>query len=483
MGKTDPRHPNDGPYDLVVAGGLVVTGDGPAAPGDVAVRGETIARVAARIGAPCGRRIDARGLVVMPGLIDPHVHLSLPTRGTISSDDPSSGTRAALYGGVTTILDFTLQQPGERLVESVERRQREFAGRAHADYAFHTNVTWFPGDFADRLPTELDELVQHGATTLKIFTCYSREGYSIGPGDLRTLLHAAGSRGMLVLVHAEDDALVAASTARLEAARRTSPADYALSRPADAEARAVAAVAAAARDAGAHVYFVHVSSAAGLEAALTGRRQALGAVHIETCPQYLALDDARFAGPDGAQYMLAPPLRTPRDREALLHALAAGQIDVVATDHCPFRRAQKDLPGAPFTRIPNGLPGVETRLPILHTLCVGPGQVTWEHLVALTATQPAQIHGLAPRKGAIRPGADADLVLFDPAATWRLEASALHMNTDFSPYENMVVRGRVRSVILRGHVVIDEGELRGEPSGQFLERRPRQQTGTGDRRP
>jgi len=491
MEETGAQHPTgDGPCDLIVAGGLVVTGDGPAAPGDVAVRGETIAQVAARIDAPCRRRIDARGLVVMPGLIDPHVHLSLPMKGTLSSDDPSSGTLAALCGGVTTIIDFTLPRPGERLVESVERRQRDFAGRAHCDYALHANVTWFPEDFADRLPAELDELVDRGVTTLKVFTCYSREGYNIHPDELHALLRAAAARGLLVLAHAEDEALVNEATARLEAAGRTAPADYPLSRPAEAEARAIAAVATAARESRAPVYFVHVSSAAGLEAAVAGRRATLarwqpsGAVwpgdlnpvSIETCPQYLMLDDSRFTGPDGAQYLLAPPLRSARDRKALLAAVAAGDIDVVATDHCPFRRAQKDLPGAPFTCIPNGLPGVETRLPLLHTLGVVPGVLSLERLVELTATQPARIHGLAPRKGALRPGADADLVLFDPNAEWRLAAGGLHMNTDFSPYEGTVVRGRVRTVILRGRVVVEDLELRGGPEGRFLERRPRHPT-------
>ncbi len=462
----------ESPYDLIVAGGLVVTGEGPAAPGDVAVRGETIARVAARIDAPCRRRIDAHGLVVMPGLVDPHVHLSLPMKGTVSSDDPESGTRAALFGGVTTIVDFTLQRPGERLAESLERRQREFAGRAHTDHAFHANVTSFPDDFAQRLPRELDELVRRGATTLKAFTCYSHEGYDISPANLKTLLRAAAARGLLVLVHAEDDALVAESTARLEATGHTSPAHYPLSRPAEAEARAIAAVGTAAREEGAPVYFVHVSSAAGLQAALAERRQARAPVFIETCPQYLVLEHSRFAGPDGAQYLLAPPLRTTRDREALLAALIAGDIDVVATDHCPFRRAQKDLPGTPFTRIPCGLPGIETRLALLHTLCVASGLMRLEHLVALTATQPARIHGLASRKGALRPGADADVVLLDPDAQWLVEAGALHMGTDFSPYAGSRVRGRVRSVLLRGQVVIEDGELRGGPEGRFLNRRP-----------
>ncbi len=522
MPETDARRPaDDDPYDLIIAGGLVVTGERPAAPGDVAVRGESIARVAARIEAPCRRRIDARGLVVMPGLIDPHVHLSLPMKGTVSSDDPSSGTLAALYGGVTTIIDFTLPRPGERLWESLERRQGEFAGRAHTDYAFHANVTWFPDDFAERLPEELDELVARGVTTLKVFTCYSREGYLIHRDDLRALLRAASTRGLLVLVHAEDDALVEASTARLESAGRAAPADYPLSRPAEAEARAIAAVAAAARAEGAPVYFVHVSSAAGLEAALSGhladlaeprlapagsqldlaeprrppagRQPSRSPVYVETCPHYLALDETRFAGSQGAQYLVAPPLRAAGDREALLRALAGGHIDVVATDHCPFRRAQKNMSGAPFTLIPNGLPGVETRLPLLHTLAVVPGRLTLERLVALAATQPAAIHGLAPRKGAIRPGADADLTLFDPAVEWRLAASALHMNTDFSPYEETIVRGRVRSVLLRGRMVIEEDEWRGaldgagepgrsvapgapgvpgEPSGRFVARRP-----------
>ena len=460
-------------YDLIITGGRLI-GYEPGSPRDsreptqeIAIRDGRIARVAPRIEAPAKRRIDARGLCVLPGLIDPHVHLSLSMKGTISSDDVDSGTAAAIYGGVTTVIDFTLQHPGESLAESLCARMRAFDGKAHTDYALHVCVTDFPADIG----AALDEVVALGGTSFKVFTCYSREGMAIGQENLQTLLRETGARGLLVLLHAEDDAILQAETERLWNAGETGPAGHPVSRPPAAEARAIADSIAAARAADAPVYFVHVSTAQGLQA-ITAARQGPGMpIYAETCPQYLLLDDSAYLGLDAAQFMVAPPLRPAENKAALLDAVVQGDVDVVATDHCPFRRAQKEVPGAAFTEIPNGLPGIETRLPLVHTATRD--RLSLDEIVALLSRTPARIMGLYPQKGVIRRGSDADLVLFDPDARWELRALDLHMKTDFSPYEGFPVQGRVETVLLRGNLVLEDGKLRGRRRGEYLQRTPR----------
>jgi dihydropyrimidinase len=459
-------------YDLIVSGGRVVREDG-VFPCDVAVREERIAEVAPRIAGPMRRRIDAAGLLVLPGLIDPHVHLGLQAKGTVSSDDVGSGTLAALHGGVTTIIDFTVQRPGQKPVESLRDRLAEFAGRAACDYALHVNLTRFPEGFEDSAEADLREVADRGATSVKVFTAYAKEEMRIDPDRLRTVLRAARRIGLQVLVHAEDDGIVSLAQRRLLERGETGVERFADSRPAEAEARAIAETIGTAGKADAAVYFVHVSTAAGWKAIREGRRTLSSPIYLETCPQYLVLDRSVYGRPDGAQFLVAPPLRETEDREALLDALSTGGVDVVATDHCPYRREQKERPDFPFTELPNGLPGVETRLPLLYTIGDSRNRLTVQELVRVTSANPARIFGLHPRKGAIEPGADADLVLFDPEARWVCDPSVLHMRTDFSPYAGLEMHGKVRTVLLRGRVVVDRGKTLIHDAGRWLPRTPR----------
>jgi dihydropyrimidinase len=456
-------------YDLVVSGGSIVLEHGTTS-ADLAVEGGVVRAVSPRIDDPSLRRIDATGLTILPGLIDPHVHLSLPMKGTVSCDDVESGTIAALFGGVTTVGDFTVPERGQSLPDALAERRRRFQGRARTDYWLHLNVTWFADGFERKLPAQLDQIAAEGARSLKIFTCYSRDGIAISRRHLLTLLAEAHKRDLLVLVHAEDDAGMLARTDRLVAAGKTGPRDYPDSRPPQVEAAAVEATLAAADEAGASIYFVHISTAEALEAITRARSDGRRRVHLETCPQYLFLDDMAYAGSDGAQFVVAPPLRPAPHSEALRRALRDGRIDVVATDHCPFRREQKGPAGAPFTALPGGLPGVETRLSLLYTEMVVPGLISMEDLVRVTSAGPARIFGLYPRKGTLVPGSDADLVLFDPRADGVLSAGNLHMRTDFSPFEGRRIRGRVVSVIRRGQVVVQDGALVAARPGAYLAR-------------
>lgn len=464
-------------YDLIVAGGRIVREDG-ILDGDVAIRGETIRQVAPRIDAPAARVIDAAGMWVLPGLIDPHVHLGLPTKGTFSADDIPSGTLAALHGGVTTIVDFTIQRPGQTPADSLRARRTEFDGQTACDYALHVNVTDFPADFDAAIESRLREVLRLGATTLKIFTAYSKEGMRIPPERLRCVLRTARSLGLLPLIHAEDDSIVAEAREQLIARGECGAESFAASRPPEAEARAIRDCIEIARAEDVEVYFVHVSTAAGVEAIRAGRRADFpgsglsGTIYLETCPQYLVLDKSSYEREDGAQFLVAPPLRSREDRDALLAAIASGDVDVVATDHCPFRIDQKARPAASVFDLPNGLPGIETRLPILHTFGVVPDRITPQQLVRLLATRPARIMGLSPRKGAIEPGADADLVIFDPDTRWICRASALHMRTDFSPYEGVGLQGKVRQVLLRGRTVVEDGRASADLPGRWLPRSP-----------
>ncbi|MGD8396609.1 MAG: amidohydrolase family protein [Candidatus Eiseniibacteriota bacterium] len=464
-----PRDAAPRALDLIVSGGRVATPAGLEAK-SIGIAAGRIVALAPTLELPAAEHLRADGLVVLPGLVDPHVHLGLPTAGTRTSDDPASGTAAALHGGVTTVIDFTLQRGAETLADTLAARRAEFEGVAHCDHAFHVNVTRFGDDFAERIDAELEALAALGSCSLKVFTCYSEIGYAIARADLRTLLGAARRHRQQLLVHAEADALVRRATEALVAAGRTGPAHYPASRPAAAEAQAVRDVVEVAADAGASLYLVHVSTAGALAAVRTARRAARAPVHLETCPHYLVLDDDRYAGPEAAQALVAPPLRSPEDRRALVEAYRNGTIDVVATDHCCFARAQKARAGARFTELPKGLAGIETRLALLHTL-VGPvDDAGWRRLVDCLASNAAKIFGLAPQKGAIRPGADADLVLFDPDHTWTIEAARLATRSDVSAYEGMRVRGRVCRVLLRGRTVLADGERCSVPGGRFVTR-------------
>jgi dihydropyrimidinase len=407
-----------------------------------------------------GREIDARDRLVLPGCVDLHTHLaSTPTFAPL--DDFEHGTRAAIAGGVTTVCSMVYQEGTLRV--GIERGLRD-AERSLADFAFHVVVT----DPTDATIAEVGPLAHGGHTSLKIFMVAPR--FAERTADYVRLMRAAVDAGSLVLVHAEDQAIVAAATAELHAAGKDAVRFFPESRPVEAEDVAVRSAVQLAAATGATLHVVHLSSRAAVAALAEGK--ARGArIYGETRPLYLYLTRERFERPDAALWVGQPPLRDRDDVDAIWRALAEGTLDTVGTDHYPHRRAAKLDPSLAFDRVPPGVPNLETLLPMLYSEGVRRGRLTVERMVDVLATTPARIAGLAPRKGAIAVGADADIVVFDPARTRTIRASELHSACDYDPFDGWEVTGWPEVVMRRGEVAYD-GEVRARPgSGRFVPRR------------
>ena len=446
----------------LIANGTVLTAAG-AAEADVLITGERIAAVGTSLG-PADQTIDAAGRYVLPGGVDVHTHMDLATPNGVACDDFSTGTIAAACGGTTTIVDYAGHERGEPLLAGLARWQANAAGRSHLDYAFHMMLS----DVNDQILAELADLVGAGVTSIKIFMAYPGV-YMIDDAQILLALREAARLGILTAVHAENGGPIEVLRQEYVAAGQTAPRYHAQSRPALLEGEATGRVIALAELAGAPVYIAHLSAAQALAAVHAAKDRGLP-VYAETCPQYLFLDDTLLERPDGARYVCSPPLRTAEAQEALWLGLRRGDLDVVATDHCPFTSSQKARGHDDFTLIPNGLHGVEERLTLLYQ-GVTRGQISLARWVELAATGPARLFGLYPRKGAIVPGADADLVIFDPAAEHRLSAAAQHSAADYSVYEGMAVLGRPDVVLQRGDVLVDPAGFHGRlGAGRFLRR-------------
>ncbi len=459
----------------LIRGGTVV---GPSArlEADVLVDGERIAAVVTRTsptekapGLSADRVIDATGRYVLPGGVDLHTHLELPVSGTVTADDWVTGSRAALVGGTTTIVDYAGQQRGGGLLEGVQRWRQRAAGRACLDHAFHLMVT-------DVRPDTLEEMaavVEQGVTGFKLFTAYPGTNYS-DDGQILAAMQRAAELDATVMMHAENGIAIDVLRAQALARGQTGPIHHLLTRPAALEAEAVQRVVALAEVAGCRLVVVHVSSAPALAEVVAGRDRGLP-VYAETCPQYLVLGIEDLPeGLDAARLVCSPPLRWRREghQQVLWEAVATGRIDAVATDHCSFTWEQKLVGRDDFTRIPNGLAVIEHRLDLLHQGVVE-GRISLERWVETCMTAPARLAGLHPRKGELLPGSDADVVLYDPAARHVLSAATHHMAPDYSCFEGLEVTGRVDTVLLRGQVVVADGRHVGRPGdGRELRRGP-----------
>ncbi|MBN1136875.1 MAG: dihydropyrimidinase [Anaerolineae bacterium] len=449
-------------FDTVIANGMLVTAEA-TLHADLGILDGRIAAVGPDL--PGRERIDAAGMLVLPGAVDEHVHLQMPVGEFASSDDFYTGTVAAACGGTTTVIDFVEPKPGQPLVEALAARRAEADGKVAVDYGLH--MTLSRAD--DATLSQIPDSIAAGAASFKLYMAY--QGLRLDDGELLRALAALGRAGGRVLVHAENHHAIAYLAAQALAGGRTGPENHPLTRPDFMEAEAIGRLLALARVVDAPLTVAHLSCAVGLEAvrAARGRGQV---VWVETCSQYLLLDEAEYGRPgfEAAKFVMSPPPRTERDRAALWAGLAAGEVDTVATDHCPFFFATQKTRGRhDFTRIPGGAPGIETRLALLYTHGVRAGRLTLERWVAVCCTEPARRFGLAPRKGTLAVGADADVVIFDPERQVTLAAESLHHNVDYTPYEGWTVTGYPVTVLSRGEAIVRDGRFIARPGrGQCL---------------
>jgi dihydropyrimidinase len=448
---------------------------------DILIEGEIIAMVGANLDVPEAQVIDAQGKLVMPGGIDPHTHFDLPMFGTVSSDDHYTGHKAAAFGGTTTVIDF-VPQDKPTLSESIETWRAKADPKAAIDFSFHMNIT----KFDDQIAAEIPHLPDLGITTLKVFTAYNGR-LRLQDGEIFRALRIARENGLLTLVHAENGDVIDILIAEALAEGHTTPEWHALTRPAWGAVEAVLRSSALAAQAGAPLYIVHMNVAGEVDQLQYARLHGLP-VMGETCPQYLFFTVDHLRRVDGAKWICSPPVRTSDDNERIWQGLADGTIQVMATDHCPFffdgtkpilyegqpvAIPGKELGAGDFTKIPNGLPGVGDRLPILWTYGVGSGRISANQFVGLTSTNPAKIFGLYPRKGTLMPGADADIVLWNPERTLTYGVAYAHHRTDYNLYEGYELTGFPEKVFLRGQMIVDGDRWLGRRGmGKFLYRVP-----------
>lgn len=442
---------------------------------DLLIDGEQIALIGRNLAGDGHEIIDATGKLLLPGGIDVHTHLELPFGGTLSSDDFFSGQRAAAFGGTTTHIDFAIQPRGGSLKQGVDTWHKKAEGKAVIDYGFHVAINDLRPEVLDEIPSLIDE----GVTSIKLFMAYKGVLQVDDQTLFRSMIKAA-EHGLLTMVHAENGDVIAELTAAALAKGQTSPIYHAKTRPAIVEGEATNRAVALAGVADAPLYVVHMTCVEALQALALGRARGFP-VMGETCTQYMFIfeDDLGKPGFEGAKYVCSPPMRTPQDADALWQALAGGALQVVSTDHCPFwyeggvhgRLAGKELGKAGFDKIPNGVPGIEERMPVMWTHGVVGGRLSANRFVELMCTNPAKIFGLYPRKGTLAIGSDADVVIWDPEKIHTLRAETQHMNTDYTLYEGMTVKGWPEQVLLRGKTVVQGEQWLGEAGkGQFLRR-------------
>ncbi|NIS81670.1 MAG: dihydropyrimidinase [Anaerolineales bacterium] len=467
------------PPKLIRSGTLVTAGD--TFDADLLIEGEKIAKIGRDLEGLDAEIVDAEGKIVIPGGIDPHTHFDLPMFDTVSSDDHYSGHKAAAFGGTTTVLDF-VPQDHPTLKETIDEWHAKADHMAAVDFGFHMNITRLDAAVLEEIP----ELLKEGITTLKVFTAYNGS-LRLQDGEIFEVMRVAAKHGMLTLLHAENGDVIEILTKEALAEGHIEPVWHAYTRPVWGAVESVLRGIALAEQAGASLYVVHLNTAGGLDQIHFGRSRGVR-VMGETCPQYLFFTREHLQREDGAKWICSPPVRSAVDNAALWEGLGNGSIHTIGTDHCPFfydgtqpieyEGAEVAIPGkelgaSDFTKIPNGLPGVGDRMPVLWTHGVGAGRITQNQFVALTSTNAARIFGLYPRKGTLEPGSDADVVIWDPEKKLTYGVAHAQHRTDYNLYEGWELVGYPEKVFLRGNLIIDRGDWLGKPGmGRFLKRSP-----------
>jgi len=450
---------------ILIRNGTIITNSG-SRKSDILIRDGRISRIDSFIAGDGEKVIDAAGKYIMPGGIDPHVHMHLPVTGGFSSDDFYSGSRAALYGGTTTLLDFVTPHRGQSPTEALEQRMIE-AADSLVDYSFHVS----PVEWRDTTNDEIRRCIASGITSFKVYMAY-KDTVGVNDADLYKVMESAGRAGGTVTVHCELGDEIGNLRNIAFYTGHTGPVNHSLTRPPHLEAQAVAKAINIASETGCSLYIVHVSARESLkhirDAKARGQK-----VYAETCPQYLLLDDSKYQGDfnSAAPFIMSPPLRMKDDSEALWESISDGTIDTIGTDHCPFSFSQKEPGRNDFRQIPSGAGGVEHRLELLYTYGVLAGRITLPRMVDLLATRPARIFGLYPQKGDILAGADADLVIWNTDSQKTISSATHHQNCDINIYEGFTVRGYADYVITGGKIMIENGSMaKNDSRGSFIKR-------------
>lgn len=433
---------------------------------DVLTEDEKIVKVARDIQDEEATVIDVTGKLLFPGFIDGHTHFDLEVAGTVTADDFETGTRAAILGGTTFVIDYASQDKGgHTLKEGLERWHQKADGKCSCDYSFHMSIV----EWNDRTEQEVQDMIDAGITSFKLYMTYP--AMIVNDRDLYKILKKLGQCGCFAGVHCENAGVIDALIDDAHKEGRFGPENHPLVRPDTMEAEAVHRLLVIAKEADAPVMVVHLTNQKAYEEVIAARKKGQ-TIYAETCPQYLLLDDSVYSKPDfqGAVYVCAPPIRKKEDQECLWKALADGEIQTVATDQCSFTLEQKALGKDDFTKIPGGLPGVQTRGTLLYTYGVETEKITKEQMCALLSENPARLYGVYPRKGVIRPGSDADIVVLDPEEKSVISAKTHAYNTDNNPFEGFELHCGIDKVFLRGHLAVTGGKIAEEKLGTFIPR-------------
>jgi dihydropyrimidinase len=450
---------------ILIKNGRIITADSDQL-ADIFIEGEKIKAIGKNLSMTADETIDASGKFVFPGGIDPHVHLDMPFMGTFSSDSYETGTRAALFGGTTMVIDFILQKQGSSLADALKEWRSRSDNNCVGDYSFHMAVT----DFNENTKKEIKHFVENeGITSFKTFMAY-KGALMIDDRQMVGLMEEVKKQGGLVTVHATNGDMIDYLIAKHREEGKLSPLYHYLSQPEVTEAEASERFADMANYTGCPGYIVHLTCEGALNAVRNATRRNQN-VLVETCIQYLVIDASLYEREDGAKWVMSPPLREKKDQQTLWAGINQGLVKVVATDHCPFKWQQKLMGKDDFSKIPNGHPAIEHRMELLYSEGVNKGRITLNKFVEVACTNPAKIFGMFPRKGTIGIDSDADIIIFDPNKKHTITASSHHMNVDYSAYEGWELTGKIKTVVLRGKVAIDKNECKIEKGfGQFIKR-------------